>query len=269
MWTAWDYLGEVGIGAWSDRPDAGSFNKPYPWLLAESGVISILGDPDGEALRARTIWNPGKEVYIAVRPVNMDPDKTYHSVWRGTNAIPSWSFRGCEGKKAVVEVYGNGSSTELFLNGKSIGKKALEKNQALFETTWAPGNLRAVVYDAEGNTTGEESLSSAAGPLMIRIMPEQGAAAGKLLFVRIDLAGAENGIIDSASDDTLDVTVEGGTLLGFGSACPCTEESFVTGHYTTWHGRSLAVIRPDDSGRIRIHVKGTGKTAEKNIEVSR
>jgi len=39
MWTAWDYLGEVGIGAWTWESDGKGFEKPYPWLLADCGAI--------------------------------------------------------------------------------------------------------------------------------------------------------------------------------------------------------------------------------------
>ena len=50
MWTAWDYLGEAGLGVWSYEMDAKGFSKPYPWLLADTGVFDILGNPTGEAL---------------------------------------------------------------------------------------------------------------------------------------------------------------------------------------------------------------------------
>ena len=44
MWTAWDYLGEVGLGAWAYTADGKGFNKPYPWLLADAGAMDILGN---------------------------------------------------------------------------------------------------------------------------------------------------------------------------------------------------------------------------------
>lgn len=56
MWTAFDYLGEAGIGAWSYSADAMGFEKPYPWLAGGAGVIDLTGNPDGEALYARTVW---------------------------------------------------------------------------------------------------------------------------------------------------------------------------------------------------------------------
>src|SRR5699024_6997743 len=52
MWTAWDYLGEVGLGAWAYTPDGRGFNKPYPWLLADTGAIDILGNPTAELFLA-------------------------------------------------------------------------------------------------------------------------------------------------------------------------------------------------------------------------
>lgn len=41
MWTAWDYLGESGIGAWSYNGGM-PFNRPYPWLLSGAGVVDTL-----------------------------------------------------------------------------------------------------------------------------------------------------------------------------------------------------------------------------------
>src|SRR5699024_682970 len=48
MWTAWDYLGEAGLGAWAYTKDGAGFNKPYPWLLADVGVFDILGNENAE-----------------------------------------------------------------------------------------------------------------------------------------------------------------------------------------------------------------------------
>ena len=106
MWTAWDYLGEVGLGAWAYTEDAMSFNKPYPWLLGGAGVIDLIGHGDGSALLAKAVWgkNNGR-IGIAVTPANHPGIEVIKSAWRGTNAIPSWSWKGCEGNPVTVEVY--------------------------------------------------------------------------------------------------------------------------------------------------------------------
>lgn len=261
MWTGWDYLGEAGIGAWTDSPDAMAFDKPYPWLLGGGGVISILGDPDGEALYNQAVWGLSKGPRIAVRPVTMPDNKTFRSAWRGTNAIPHWSFRGQEGKQAIVEVYSpEGSSAELYVNGTLVGTQPIEKCKAVFETVYTPGTVEAVVYREDGTVVGRDRLSSANGDISIAIRPESQPVLGKLLYVNIDLRG-ENGVLECACDETLELQVSGGQLLGYGSANPRTEDSYLAGHFKTYYGRSQAVIRVTGA-TVTIRVSGKDKQAE-------
>ena len=120
MWTAWDYLGEAGIGAWSYTGGM-PFNRPYPWVLGGAGVIDITGKPDGSCRYASTVWGLEKKPRIAVKPVNHPGVRVSKSVWRGTNAMESWAWSGCEGNKAEVEVYSDAAAVELLLGGKSLG----------------------------------------------------------------------------------------------------------------------------------------------------
>lgn len=115
MWTAWDYLGEAGIGAWSYTGGM-PFNRPYPWVLGGAGVIDITGKPDGSCRYASTVWGLEKAPRIAVKPVNHPGVRPSKSVWRGTNAIESWAWGGCTGNKAEVEVYADAASVELLLD---------------------------------------------------------------------------------------------------------------------------------------------------------
>ena len=64
------------------------------------------------------------------------------------------------------------------------------------------------------------------------------------------------GIIESNADRKLSVAVEGGELLGFGSANPRTEERFDSGSYTTCYGRAMAVIRAGEAGIVTVKVTG-------------
>ena len=60
MWTAWDYLGEAGIGAWIYGENCPDFGKPYPWLLADTGAVDILGNETAEAGQASVVWGARK-----------------------------------------------------------------------------------------------------------------------------------------------------------------------------------------------------------------
>lgn len=255
MWTAWDYLGEAGLGAWSYTGGM-PFNRPYPWLLGGTGVIDILGNPDASCRYAETVWERADKPVIAVRPVNHPGVRVSKSVWRGTNAIESWSWRGCDGNKAQVEIYAGAAGVELFLNGKSLGKKRLKECKAVYKTRYAEGTLRAVAYDADGAVLGESTLSSAKGKFRITLKPEEAVIqAGDIVYVPVEITG-ENGIVESNADEKLSVSVEGGTLLAFGSADPCTQERYDAGSFTAYQGRALAVVYAPQPGKIKISVSG-------------
>ncbi|MBN2389642.1 MAG: DUF4982 domain-containing protein [Anaerolineae bacterium] len=268
MWASWDYLGEASIGAWAyDRSPI--MDKPYPWLSSECGAIDLLGHPGAPAKYASVVWGFEEKPYIGVRPVNHPGIRPTKGLWRGTNALDSWSWKNCEGNKAEIEVYADAHAVELFLNGKSLGKKKLKAYKALYKTKYAPGSVKAVAYDQNGDQISASELVSATGKIRIALNPEDTAIrSGELVYVHIDLVG-ENDIVESNDDRSLSVTTEGGELLGFGSANPRTEERFDSGRYTTYYGKALAVARADEAGTLTVRATGAGlEPAEIKINVT-
>ncbi|MBQ1290525.1 MAG: DUF4982 domain-containing protein, partial [Lachnospiraceae bacterium] len=267
MWTSWDYLGEAGIGAWSYSGGM-PFNRPYPWLLAGAGVIDINGIPDASCKYAAMVWGLEDKPVIGVRPVNHPGVRPSKSVWRGTNAMLSWSWAKCEGNKAIVEVYSDQPEVELFLNGKSLGKKKTRECKAIYKVKYAPGTLAAAAYDAAGKETGRNELTSAAGPYAPVVRPEKSSAApGEILYVPVNIEGTD-GIVESNADRKLTVSVEGGELLAFGSANPCTEEQYHTGSFTTFYGRALAIVRAGNAGQVVVKATDGAHTASAVIPVT-
>lgn len=264
MWTAWDYLGEVNIGGWLYSDDANITNKVYPWKLSGAGALDLIGNPTGEALLAKAVWLKDNKPYIGVRPIHKE--KLIKSMWRGTNSIPSWSWRGCEGMPAVVEVYTSAKKVKLFLNDQLIGEQEIKDYLATFDVTYQPGTLKAVSIDANGKEY-EQTLTSATGQVKVSIEPEKNSyKTGELAFVNIDLVG-ENGIVESKADRELTVTIEGGELLGFGSQALITEASFHDGKYPTYYGQSQAIIRSFKPGTVKIHVTGEGVEANGQLTI--
>ena len=265
MWTAWDYLGEAGIGAFSYTGGM-PFNRPYPWLLAGSGVIDILGNPDASLGLARVVWDITNKPVIGVRPVNHPGVRVTRSVWRGTNALESWSWKGCEGNKAQIDVFAKADSVELFINGKSAGRKKIKGYQTLFKTRYVPGVIEAVAYDAAGKELSRSSMKSA-GTAAVVIKPEKTQyRPGEIAYIDINIED-QNGIVECNDDRCLSVSVVGGELLGFGSANPCTEENFLSGSYKTYYGRALAVIRVGNSEKLTITATDGSDTINKEIPV--
>ena len=267
MWTAWDYLGEAGIGAWSYyKENSIGAEKPYPWLLADAGAFDILGNPNGEAFLASAVWDALENPMIAVRPVNRAGEVPKTSMWRSTNSIPSWSWKGCVGKEAVVEVYYKAHSIVLELNGKRIGKKRIKNCMAKFKTKYAEGTLTAIAYDKTGKELGRNLLSTAQNESLKIVAEETHVKVGDIVYVNIAIADAQ-GNVESNADRRVECTVVGGRLLGFGSANPRTEESFLTGSYSTYYGHAQAIILAEHVGTVSVTVKDEFGSAATEILV--
>lgn len=255
MWTAWDYLGEVGIGSWAYEQDGAGFEKKYPWLLADTGAFDILGNDNAEAGMAAVVWKSRKEPYIAVTPANHPGVIPVKAMWRGTNALPHWSYRNCDENEVEIQVYADAAEVEVLINEESVGRKKVIDYMAVFSTIYRKGNIKAVSYDENGKILAESGLQSADQQLEIMIKKENlPIENGQIMYLNIDIADS-NGIVECNADERLTIKVEGGELLAFGSANPKTEESFMDGIYTTYYGRSQAVVYAKED-IIKIVVQG-------------
>lgn len=74
-----------------------------------------------------------------------------------------------------------------------------------------------------------------------------------MIFIPIQVVG-ENGIIESNADRKLSIKIDGGELLGFGSANPRTTESFVDGIYTTHYGNAQAIVRVHQTDMFQVMI---------------
>lgn len=263
MWTAWDYLGETGIGSWTWSDGKAEFDKSYPWLLADSGVFDILGNDNAEAGNAAVIWGARKTPYIAVMPVDHPWQDVLVAMWRGSNALPHWSYQGCEGHSAQVEVYANARSVRLYLNGRLVGEEPVQDGRAVFHPDYEQGELHAEALDEKGQVQGESRLFSASGTPRVRIHPEEKLTGDRIRYIDIDVTG-ENGEIECGADRQLSVQVDGAELLAFGSANPKTEDDYLSGSCRTYHGRAQAVIRTQGCPCI---VKVTDYTAQETVSL--
>ena len=257
MWTAWDYLGECGVGAWYfSTEEQPTFSKSYPWVLAGTGALDLLGYPNGEAFWAKAVWEKDGKPYITVCPLS--EGTLVKAMWRGTNALPSWSWPGQEGKTTSVEVYTSAPKVQLYQDGKLIGEQETSQYRAVFENvTYQPGTLKAVAIGTDGKQQ-EAELTSATGDVHIAAVAEKESyQVGNLIYVDVDLVG-ENGVVYNNKDQQLQIEVEGAKLLGFGSARYHTEERFLDGKYTTQDGHALAVLKATKAGAVNLTVKGAG-----------
>ena len=126
-WTGFDYRGEP---------------TPYRWpdINSHFGIMDMCGFPKTVYYYYQSWWTDKDVLHIA----------------------PHWNWKGKEGQEIPVWVNTNADNVELFLNGKSLGKKDMPRNGHLeWIVRYAPCKLEAVAYKkgrkltAFVETTGE------------------------------------------------------------------------------------------------------------------
>ena len=266
VWAGMDYLGEVMVGSWEYADYAETFDGGPGWVSAGSGRIDLTGKPLGEALYTRVALEADNGPYIAVCPVNHTGDRHSPSAWKMTNAMPSWSWTGCEERKANVEVYARAARVELVLNGHTVGSKTL-KNDCLarFSIPYESGTLEAVSYDAADHEIGRCKLQSAGGTTRLTLDAEEPTAKpGHLCYVRLRYTD-ENGITKPLVRGNIQVQVRGGTLVGLGSACPFNKHSYLDSETDTYYGEALAIVRMGDGDAMTIAASDGEYSAELTV----
>lgn len=266
VWAGMDYLGEVMVGSWEYADYAETFDGGPGWVSAGSGRIDLTGKPLGEALYTRVALEADNGPYIAVCPVNHTGDRHSPSAWKMTNAMSSWSWTGCEGRKANVEVYARAARVELVLNGHTVGSKTLRNDcLARFSIPYESGTLEAVSYDAADHEMGRCKLQSAGGTTRLTLDAEEPTVKpGHLCYVRLRYTD-ENGITRPLARGNIQVQVRGGTLVGLGSACPFNKHSYLDSETDTYYGEALAIVRMGDGDAMTIAASNGEYSAELTV----
>lgn len=244
VWAGMDYLGEIGVGSWEYKEYAPSFSHGVGWISAGSGRIDLIGNPLGEALYTKVAFELEDKPQIAVVPVSHTDEKHSPSAWKFSNALPTWSWNGLNGKKARVEIYSRAPIIELYINGKKVGKKKFKKNCRFdFKVKYHDGEITAVAKDGSGKELSRSSLKTAGDETLLSVVPEKlEVANGEVCFVRLKYTD-KDGVVKPLERGIIDVSVEGGELLAVGNACPFNEIGYTSGKTDTYYGEAMAVVK--------------------------
>lgn len=311
-WTAWDYLGEAGIGkaayfrqddpfvergSWALMPPEGS---PYPWRLANDADFDITGQVLAQGAYRSVVWGNQQTFLYSYHPDAFGKVELI-TLWGFPAVIPSWNFAGYEGKPVELMVFSNAQEVELFVNGRSLGKKAVSKERPMpgsvrFETVYEPGKVEAISY-VDGMEVSRAALETTGKPVSLRLLPEKTklcADGHDLAYVGVEILDEQGRVvpdakvsleavllcdkaqgIDGASGDHASENVENsgaklkkcGWLAAFGTANPVTDEDYTDQRTVSYRGRAMAILRAGyGAGKMVLTVSGEGLPAE-SIEV--
>jgi beta-galactosidase len=239
VWTGWDYLGE-----------------PTPYYGARSsysGIIDLAGFKKDRFYLYQSRWRPELPL---------------------VHILPHWNWEGREGEITPVHLFTSGDEAELFLNGKSLGRK--EKKEFEYRIRWddvryEPGELSAVAYK-DGKKWAEASVKTTGKPAMLKALADRKFfhADGKdLVFITVEIAD-ENGLTVPDADNPVRFSIEGpGVIVATDNGDPACMAPFHHPERNAFSGKLLAIIKAEggNPGIITLTAESPGlKTISAEVE---
>jgi beta-galactosidase len=257
MWTGFDYIGEpTPYFAGRDPAD-------WPARSSYFGMVDLAGFPKDRYYLYQSQWTSAPMVHI----------------------LPHWNWEGRAGQAIPVMAYTNTDEVELFLNGKSLGRKQrfsepvelpvgknvnpegkfVTKYRLEWQVPYQPGDLKAVAYRG-GKQVAVDEVRTAGAPAHVKLTPDRASiqAGGKdLSFLTVRIEDAKGNLCPSA-DNLVQFSVTGpGEIAGVDNGNAATIEPFQADHRKAFSGVALLIVRsrPGEKGRIHVTASSSGLTA--------
>ena len=252
VWTGFDYLGEP-TPYYTDWPSHSSL----------FGIIDLAGLPKDRYYLYRSHWNKDEE--------------TLH-------ILPHWNWEGREGEVTPVFVYTNYPSAELFINGKSQGRRTKDmsvtvhnsadslsiatfKRQQRYRLMWMdtvyePGTVKVVAYDADGNVAAQKEMHTAGKPYRIELEADRNVikADGKdLSFVTVKVVDKDGNLCPAAANEIVFKVKGAGSYCAGANGDPVSLESFQEPHMKVFSGMMTAIVSStEEPGEIVLEASSKG-----------
>lgn len=260
VWTGFDYLGEPTPYN-SDLSNLNNYSNPEDRARAEKELAEM-----------GKIRTPSRSSYFGIVDLagfKKDRFYLYQSRWRPgfpmAHILPHWDWPERLGLITPVFVYTSGDEAELFLNGKSLGRKqkgVLEYRLRWDDVTYAPGELKVVAYK-NGKKWAMDVVHTTgpASKLMLTADRSTIAADGKdLSFITVKIADKKGQLVPRSKDE-IKFTVEGpGEIVATDNGDPTSFESFQAPERKAFNGLALVMVRakPGEAGKIKLSATAEG-----------
>lgn len=237
VWTGWDYLGE-----------------PTPFDASRSsyfGIMDLAGFKKDRFYLYQSHWRPEHPM---------------------AHILPHWTWPDRVGEVTPVHVYTSGDEAELFLNGRSLGRK--RKAQFEYRLRWdavvyEPGELRVVAYKA-GKKWATNSVKTAGDAAKLLLNPDRSTIVNDgmdLSFVTITVADKDGQVVPR-SMHPISFEVSGpGEIVATDNGDPTDMTSFPSKDRNAFNGLALAIVRTKQrqSGKIIVIARSDGLEEARTI----
>ena len=235
VWTGFDYLGEPS-----------PYKTVWPTRSSYFGILDLAGLPKDRYYLYRSHWNTKQP--------------TIH-------LLPHWNWEGREGEITPVYCYTNYPTAELFVNGKSQGKRTKTKDGDILdrfrlrwnEVRYEPGEIKVVVYDNNDVKVGEKVIKTAGKPHHIELCADRGTGAEECSYADMHATGNPSqfplgGYLKADGEDMSFVSVR--VVDKDGNLCPKASHQLVM--KVTGEGKFKGVCNGDQTS-LEVFVNPTMK----------
>lgn len=251
VWTGYDYLGEPS-----------PYDEYWPARSSYFGICDLAGLPKDRYWLYRSHWNNNK-----------------HTI----HLLPHWTWgKERRGKVTPVYCYTDYPTAELFINGKSQGKISKNPKERLdrYRLRWndvkyEPGEVKVVVYDAEGRAAGEKSMKTAGKPADLRLdtWTQNGqtlnADGDDLAFITVSLTDAKGTLIPDASNQLMFEVTGAGTFEAVCNGDATSLESFKQPTMKLFNGQLVIIVRSArEAGVLTLKVSDKKSKLNKTININ-
>lgn len=266
VWTGFDYLGE-----------------PTPYNSAETNLLNFRTDLAKRAELEAALEElkkknpPSRSSYFGIIDLAGFPKDRfflYQSHWRPelpiVHILPHWTWENREGEITPVHVYTSGTEAELFVNGKSQGRKKKVAGQD-FRLQWdsvryEPGTVKVVAY-MDGKEWAKSEIKTAGKAKKLQMEVDRGTIDGEkseLVFVSVKVKD-KKGTLVPQSDALIDFSVEGaGEIVSTDNGNAIDFTSFQSHSRKAYNGMALVIVKAKKGEKGEIRIKASSK--ELNLE---
>ncbi len=263
VWTGFDYLGEPTP---YDRDTTNMLQFTDPVMraraekqLAETGKISV----------------PSRSSYFGIFDLcgfRKDRFYIYQARWRPelpmAHILPHWTWPERVGQLTPVHVYTSGDEAELFLNGRSLGRKKkgpFEYRLCWDDVVYEPGELKVVAYK-NGRKWATDVVRTAGQPTKLLLEPDRKTIRSdgiELGFVTVKVTD-KDGLLVPRAKNRIRFSITGpGEIVATDNGDPTCHESFSATERNAFNGLALVIVRalPGQRGTITLSAEADALTS--------
>ncbi|HVN04757.1 MAG TPA: beta-galactosidase GalB [Bryobacteraceae bacterium] len=254
VWSGFDYLGE---------PWPYDHAKDWPARSSYFGIVDLAGFPKDRYYLYQSQWATAPMLHI----------------------LPHWNWAGMEGRPIPVMAYTNAEEVELWLNGKSLGRrrrgvdtveipvglnvsktrKFTSKYRLEWDVPYKSGTLRAVAYTANQQVAVEE-LRTAGAPAKVRLIPDRAvikADGNDLSFITVRIEDQSGNLCPLAGNQVRFQVTGAGEIAAVDNGDAASAEPFQSDHRKVFNGLALVMVRSraGQTGSIQVTASVDGLQA--------